>query len=415
MDAIHYTYPVDQIDQMIQMIDSGQKPFGMTDILRNEIELRRKELRQRAAVYEDELDDDTSLEEIHQRMTAEIEANRRKATIKKDAPFRKLSDADAAELREQMMTSVVRNDSSSIYNKTDAELYEDAESREIMIGLKSIRARYSDPISWAAAFKRMLKGIEWSLHHDYPMGYEWAVEEFNAGRIKYQYGPIPQLWIGPKRITDRRVLHEILNGNVQVINRKTEETKFAEKKRKRGKPVNIDYGVVSPQEYSAAVARHNRGLDSTLGIVLKSQSTLFDRLSVPFSISATNNGQPDTIPIFDWLQPDAGRKYFNLVNDIKVDKVAELFNMLNERNGNNLNQTLLQNMRDFETALNHPELANASTGYSSAVIGPLAPTERAQQIEAEILKRIRSCNVPLMSADPDRVEQNIANMHQRYL
>ena len=412
LSDIMYTYPVDQIDQMIQLIDSGQKPFGMTDILRNEIELRRKELRQMAAVYEDELDDDTSLEELHQRMTAKIEANRRKATIKKDAPFRKLSAEDSAELREQMETSVVRNNGDSVYNKTDAELYTDAEAREIMMGLKSIRSRYSDPISWAAAFKRMLKGIEWSLHHDYPMGYDWAVQEFNAGRIKYKYGPVPQLWLGPKRITDRRMLHEILNGNVQVVNRKEEEAMFAQKKRKRGKPVNVEYGVVSPQEYASSVARHNRGMDSTLGVALKSQSSLFDRLSVPFSIGGMQQ-KKDVIQPFDWTQPDAGRIYFNLINDIRVDKVSEMFNALNAQNGNRLNQTILQNMRDFETAANHPELTMMPTGYSSAVIGPLAPTEKAQQIEAEILKRIRSCNVQLMSADPDRTEQQLAMMHQR--
>lgn len=415
MDEIKFTYPVDQIDKMIQMIDSGQKPFGMTEVLKTEIELRRKQLRQMAAVYEDELDDDDmSLEEIHQRMTAEIEANRRKATVKMDAPFRKLSDADAQKLLEEMSASVVRSDPDSSYNKTDEELYKDAEAREIMMGLKSIRARYSDPIAWSAAFKRMLKGVEYSLRHDHPMSYEEAVEAFNAGKLKYTYGPIPQLWIGPKRVTDTRVLHEILNGNVKVVSRREEEEKFKKVKRKRGNPVNVDYGIIGPQEYAEGVALHNRGIDSSIGVILKSHQSLFDRLSVPFMFNGGQKKEQDTIPLFDWGQPEAGREYYNLTRDVHVDRVAMIFDALNKTNGGQLNQTILQNMRDFELAANHPELASMPMGYSQAIVGPLAPSERAQEIENEILKRIRSCNVQLMSADPDRIDQAVSGMHQRY-
>lgn len=416
MDEIKFTYPVDQIDKMIQLIDSGQKPFGMTEILKTEIELRRKQLRQMAAVYEDELDDDSdvSLEEIHQRMTAEIEANRRKATIKKDAPFRRLSDEDAKILLEEMSSSVVRNDPDSVYNKTDDELYKDAEARDIMTGLKSIRARYSDPIAWAAAFKRMLKGVEYSLKHDHPMSYEEAVEAFNAGKLKYTYGPIPQLWIGPKRVTDKRMLHEILNGNVKVVSRKDEEAEFKKVKRKRGKPINVEYSVIGPQEYAEGVALHNRGIDSSIGVILKSHQSLFDRLSVPFMFNGNQSKEQETIPLFDWSQPEAGREYYNLTRDVHVDRVGMIFDALNRTNGGNLNQTILQNMRDFELAANHPELASMPMGYTQAVVSPLAPSERAQEIENEILNRIRSCNVQLMSADPDRVEQAISGMHQRY-
>ena len=415
MDEIKFTYPVDQIDKMIQMIDSGQKPFGMTEVLKTEIELRRKQLRQMTAVYEDELDDDDmSLEEIHQRMTAEIEANKRKATVKMDAPFRKLSDADAQKLLEEMSTSVVRSDPDSSYNKTDEELYKDAEAREIMMGLKSIRARYSDPIAWSAAFKRMLKGVEYSLRHDHPMSYEEAVEAFNAGKLKYTYGPIPQLWIGPKRVTDTRVLHEILNGNVKVVSRREEEEKFKKVKRKRGKPINVDYGVIGPQEYAEGVALHNRGIDSSIGVILKSHQSLFDRLSVPFMFNGGQQKEQDTIPLFDWSQPEAGREYYNLTRDVHVDRVAMIFDALNKTNGGQLNQTILQNMRDFELAANHPELASMPMGYSQAIVGPLAPSERSQEIENEILKRIRSCNVQLMSADPDRIDQAVSGMHQRY-
>ena len=415
MDEIKFTYPVDQIDKMIQMIDSGQKPFGMTEVLKTEIELRRKQLRQMTAIYEDELDDDDmSLEEIHQRMTAEIEANKRKATVKMDAPFRKLSDADAQKLLDEMSASVVRSDPDSSYNKTDEELYKDAEAREIMMGLKSIRARYSDPIAWSAAFKRMLKGVEYSLRHDHPMSYEEAVEAFNAGKLKYTYGPIPQLWIGPKRVTDTRVLHEILNGNVKVVSRKEEEEKFKKVKRKRGKPINVDYGIIGPQEYAEGVALHNRGIDSSIGVILKSHQSLFDRLSVPFMFNGGQKKEQDTIPLFDWGQPEAGREYYNLTRDVHVDRVAMIFDALNKTNGGQLNQTILQNMRDFELAANHPELASMPMGYSQAIVGPLAPSERAQEIENEILKRIRSCNVQLMSADPDRIDQAVSGMHQRY-
>ena len=393
---VKFTYPIEDIDRIIQQLEQGIKPFGMTERMKLEVELRKRQLAYLVSDYIDETEeeDDISLAELHDRMTKEMEQARRKATTQK-ATFRKLSEAQRKQLEEEMESSVVRCDVTSEYHKSDEALYSDKEHRELMRKLGAVRQQYHDPISWANAMKLVIEGIQYSLKHDYPMGYEWAVKEFNQGRIKYLFGPIPKLFIGlgTKQITDKAVLKGILNGDVKVLSRDEEKEKFKREKRKRGNPINVDYGIVSRKEHEEAVRLHNMGYDTPLSAMLKSKSGLFDRLSMPFTIGKTQEPEDDALLQFDWTRDGAGREYYEKKNHIQIDHVAQFIQAVQEANDGKLTQSLGQETRSFLQAINHPEVA---ANPFQDVYQPLQPSERALEIEKSIMDRIRQSNVGIL-------------------
>lgn len=394
---IKFTYPTSDLDNIIKQMEQGITPFGMNDRLKLEVELRRKQLRYIAADYidEDEEDDNISLAEMHSRMTAEIEKERRKST-KQVAAFRPLTEKQAQQLRDEMSEAIVRCNPGSDYNKSDEDLYHDKEEREIVRRLAALRNVYHDPISWRAAMQTIMKGIDYSLRHDYPMGYQWAVAEFNAGRIKYSR-PIPQLFIGfgSKQITDKSILMGILNGEVNVISRDDEKETFKRKKRKRGNPINVDYDIISHAEYQQSVQLHNRGIDTPMGVMLKSKAGLFDRLSMPFQFQPSPQQQQreEQLLQWDWMRDGAGREYFEKKNDIHIDHVSQLIQAVQEANDGKLTQSLATDTRQFLQSVNHPEI---SSTISEGVDQPLQPSERAIAVEKSILEQIRKSNQSIL-------------------
>lgn len=407
MDAsimdVKFTYPLEDLDRIIQQMDQGIKPFGMNERLKVEIELRRKQLKYLISDYidEDEEEGDISLAELHERMTAEIEKERRKATHEK-ATFRPLPADVYAQLCEDMQTSVVRMTPGDDYHKPDDVLYADKEQREIMRKLSSIRQAYHDPISWANAMKVVIKGIQYSLQHDYPLGAEWAIKEFNAGRLKYTFGPIPKLFVGfgTKQITDTNILKGILSGEVKVISRDTEKEKLKSVKRKRGKPINVDYSIISQTEYEQSVALHNRGIDTPIGIMLKSKAGLFDRLSMPFQIAGYKSRQQqqreEQLMQFDWMREGAGREYYEKINDVQVDHVAQFMQDVQTANNGEITQSMMTDARQFLTGMSHPEIQTVNGMPYQDSYKPFQPSERAQEIEKSIMDQIRRSNVGLL-------------------
>lgn len=391
--SIEFTYPVEELDRLLEQIQQGIKPFGMNERLKLELELRQKQLQYLASDYEDEVEDGDgpSLTELHDRMKAEIEKAKRKATTTK-AVFRALSKAQREQLESDMMTSIVRKNPGSPYNKTDEELYQDSEQQSIMQKLSRIRNRYNDPIAWANAIKIIREAIDYSLHHDYPLGYEWAVREFNLGRIKYQFGPVPKLYtgFGTKQITDPEILSGIAAGDIKVIKRDEEKATFKREKRKRGNPINCPYSVVSDAEYVESVKLHNRGFDTPISLALKAKAGLFDRLAMPFQ-----SQQQQKVPmLWDWTQEGAGERYYNAVNGINVDHVAELVREIQKTNNGELNQSMMTDIRGFLDAINHPNMMPQS--YSAGVIRPPEPSKEAQRIEANIMAQIRKSNLTIL-------------------
>ena len=401
MDKIEYTYPVEELDKMIEILQSGAKPM-MTDRMKVEVELRYQEYLSMQG-YEDD-DTVTSLAEIQREMREKIESEKRKAT-RNQASFRQLPKRIQEQLAIEMSEAIVRKDPASVYNKTDEELFSDKEQKDIIMRLSKIRNAYYDPISYRSAIMAIHDAIDFSLRHDYPwLTYEEAVNEFNNGKIRYHFGNIPKLFLGygTKQITDPQILAGIVSGEITILDRSEEKEKFKYQKKLPYNPIDYKYEMISDSEYQESVKLHNRGVDTPVGIILKSKAGLFDRLSLPFNFTvqptAAELRRNETLLQFDWMKPNAGIEYFHHKFGIPYGGTDAILSAIYEankdENGNQtLSQALVQNIPEFLRSASHPEYTQP---YASVVTdGPLKPTDRAAEIEADILNRIRSMNTSL--------------------
>lgn len=398
-DKIEYTYPVEELDKMISLFQSGAKPM-VPDRMKIEIDLRYQELLQETGYGDDESFE--ALQEVHDSVQKAIEEKRRKAT-RKTAEFRQLPQKIMDALEEGMEVSIVRNIPNSNYNKTDEELYADAEERSIMQSLSRIRNAYFDPISFKAAYDTIRRAIFFSITHDYPwMTTEEAVSEFNKGKIKYQ-GIVPKLYLGfgVKEVTDPEILIGIINGEVVVKDRNDEdEDRFKDKANQKYTPVSMDYSVVGDTEYAEDVKLHNRGYDTPLSTVLKSKSGMFDRLSLPFNFAGTAFNQPgatskrdEALLAFDWFKPDAAEKYFALKYGKPYGTTDQFLDQVFKENGG-LGSTIMQNMPEFIRSLN--TATYSAVPYQSMARQNEELMKTAASIEQNILNTIRSMNPTLM-------------------
>ena len=395
-DEIKFVHPLKDIDSWILAEDQGQSMM-LTKIQKLEMEIRRKQLKADEYGFDEYEDDEfIDLEAEHQKLTEDIKkAN--EATHKTDAAFRPLKPQQQQQLEEDMAVSIVRNDASSEYNKTDDELFGDQERREILQRLSRIRNIYYDPISYRAAILTIKEAIEYSLRHDYPwlQSYEEAVQQFNEGKIKYQ-GNIPKLYLGfgTNQVTDPQILAGIVSGEVQVVD-KDEEEKELKKRRKQHQeytPVKMEYDVVRSNEYQQLVKLHNMGYDTPISVILKNKSQLFDRLSMPFTFASQTQQKETKIEDleFNWFQDNAGEIFYCEQNGIKRNTQSNMISILNKENNGELNPYVSQSMQEFLYSFAHPEKNQGVHIIEQSK--PLEPSTEALQLENNLLEAIRRNN-----------------------
>ena len=390
-DKIEYSYPVEELDKMIEIYQSGAKPM-IPDRMKREVELRYQELMHEIG----EGDDDSfeSLKEAHEVLKKKVAESKRKAT-RKIVGFRQLSDSIMAQLEEDMSESIVRNDPGSVYNKMDAQLYADKEERELMQQISRLRNAYYDPMSFKAAYDIIRKGIFHSLKHDYPwMTIEEAVAEFNKGNIKYN-GIVPKLFLGfgTKQITDPEILAGIARGEVIVKDKEDDKERFRGKKKAPYNPINYQYDVICDTEYEDSVKLHNRGVDTPLSTMLRCKAGMFDRLALPFKFTMPNATRVnDELMAFDWSKPDAGERYFALKHGKPYGTTETFLDEVYKANGG-LDSSILQNMPEFLRSLSQGDLY-AETNRPSQLLPK--QIDQAAEIEKNILNSLRAMNVGIM-------------------
>ena len=182
-----YIYPVEELDKIIEQMDQGIIPM-MNDQMQLEVKMRYKELQSELFDDEDEDDIDAETRKKHREMVNKrIEENKRKAS-RDDVYIMKISDEMKAKIREEMSESIVRPNPNDAYNKRDEDLYNDNERRVIYQRLAGLRNCYYNQQDYVNAINILKDAIEYSLSHDYPwLTKEEAIQEFNAGRIKFKY------------------------------------------------------------------------------------------------------------------------------------------------------------------------------------------------------------------------------------
>lgn len=393
MSDFKFTYDPKELDRLIIEEDKGAT-FSIPESQRLEMRIRRKQLEaQRDGTDEEEDDEYNELIEQRGEINEIVRASHRPTDVK-EAAFRKLPEHIQRQLEEDMKVSIVRNDASSSYNKTDEELFGDREKQSILQKLSRIRNIYYDPISFRAAMLVIKEAIEYSLKHDYPWyrTQEEVFADFNAGKIKY-LGNIPKLYLGfgTNQVTDPQILAGIVSGEIQVVDRDDEEKKLKQKKKKRQyTPVHRDYDVVTTAESQYYSKLHNQGLDTPIGHILKSKSALFDRLSIPFSFAPQTNTQQQNIETFNWLRDGAGEEFYCLKNNIPYRSTRTLIDEINKENDGELNQTLATNMQQFVYEFAHPQQTQSISTFMQPAVQQ--QDEKVKALETGILDAIRRSN-----------------------
>lgn len=394
-----YIYPVEELDKIIEQIDKGITPM-MSDQMQIEVQMRIKEL-QNMLFDDDEDEIDSETRQRHREMLSKhIEESKRKAS-RDDVYVITISESQKEKIREEMSCSIVRPNPNDPYNKPDEELYNDQEKRIIFQRLASLRNAYYNQTDYTNAISIIKDAINYSLSHDYPwLSKEDAIKEFNAGRIKFKYCNIPNLYINNSTIiTDPEILKGIVSGDIVLKDKRDDDHKFNKNKHKNCKPVSIDYDVTGTESYNRMVAAHRQGYDTPMSTVIKHKSTVYNRYAIPVTnrFSNQNTGADGNPILFDWSREGAGQEYYNMIKGRK-SQTSDLIRIINADNDNMLNNVVAHNLNDFLRSMKQNSQYTGGYDYTPANsqgMSALQYNEEAARIEQDLLASIRASNSSL--------------------
>lgn len=385
-DEIQYSYPVAELDELIEQMENGILPM-MSAQLKEEVALRRRELLQKMSDYEDDDDEYLDALERHKATMAQIEIEKRKSrshnVIELD-----LTEEEQAEIDEDVSESYVRNDPNAMYHIPEDELSASAEEAMIRRKLESLGKVYYNQKDYANAINIIREAIEFSLRRDYPwLKFEEALQQFAEGKIRYTFAELPVLYINYNtQITDKKLLAGIVTGDVHLINVDDEPKKKRKKRSKNEEAVSVPYDIITPEEHAYYAQIHQAGYDTPISTILKSCSTVYGRYVMPPTLQFKEQSKTPEMAI-DWSVEGMGEEYFNVTHNIQKNPISEIVSILNEANTGKLNQNIGTSLREFMTKWrvdqNQPQFVLSTS---------LEDYQQAATIESHILDMIRSSN-----------------------
>lgn len=389
-----FTYDRDEIREIYEKMLKGIT-IPMNKALKEDIKQYVKLLN---TISEDDDDDELAGLTKEERINHIMERHKREAT-KSDVILLELSDKQKAEIRKGMETSIVRPNPRMQYHKLDEELYDTAEKKEIYTALSRVDKCYYNQHDYVNAINTIIKAIKYSLEHDYPwLSKDEAYDAFNKGEIKFTYKQIPVLYTGwNKIIEDPKILAGIVTGRIDIIDEKSKKTR---KKKEFVIPEgvsnyehdNIKIDTVGVNEYNRQYQMHQHGIDNPLSTVIRAEIGTYSRFSLPtnnyfYKSQEQINRQP---LVFDWLQDDAGEKYYDIINNTKKDTISDIIDCVYEANDGNIKTNMQGDMESFLNHLRHPEKTNQHLLYESSLVQSVDPNTVA--LEQSILQQMRNAN-----------------------
>lgn len=384
-----YTYDKEELREIMEKLSKGISVI-MNDTLKEDLRMYQMELESEIMDNEDEMEE--FCQNHSDMMKKKLEQKKRQAR-KDDVIVIKLTEAQKQEIRDDVSTSIVRDNPDLSYHKTDDELYGDEEKKEIYQKLAKLQKCYYNQTDYVNAVKIIFEAIRYSLRHDYPfMSYEEACQEFNKGHIKFEYCQLPKLYLNwTTVIEDPATLKGIINGTVTVIN-KDDDVK---KKKKLGVvPQRYEVEITGENEWNMMAEAHRKGIDTPISPVINAINGTFSRFSLP-----TNNYfhqskmEEKRAPLeFDWMKDGAGAEYFDIIHDRKYT-TGDLLDDLNEANNHNLNHSLQSDIDAFLSDLRYSsnqEQRNPNALYQSNLVQ--TKDAKAVQMEQSILQAMRNAN-----------------------
>ena len=384
-----YTYDKDELRQYLEKISKGIRVL-MTPDLEADLKMYAMELESEVM---DNTDDIEEFKRNHSDlMKKKLEQKKREAT-KNDILLIELSDDIKNQLREEMSVSIVRDNPNLTYHKKNEELFSSKERREVFQKLTKLQKCYYNQADYVNAIKIIFEAIEYSLKHDYPwMSYEEALKEFNAGHIKFEYCQLPKLYLNWTTVVDDpETLKGIINGTVTIIQKDDDSTK--KKKRAEPVPVRVEVDMTSADEWNYWYNLHQKGYNTPITPVIKASQGTFSRFALPqTNMFYQQKEQEKRMPQeFDWMQEDAGEKYFNMIHG-KTYSTNDLLDDLQTANNGNLTAKLQNNMDAFLNGLKYVNQSQQQQQqlYQSNLVK--TPDQQVLAMEQSILQAMKNAN-----------------------
>lgn len=457
IDNYEYIHDVEELDQILLDMQKGITPAMMNPELKRDLDHRLREHKEAM----EEAGGEIQLEEGTTNLLAsKIQIEKRKAS-KTGGITITISETQRQTLIDEMSGSIVRTDHTSSYNQNDDSLYSSIEKRAIFQRLNSLRNIYYKQEDYQNAIKIINDAIEYAITNEFPMYTEAQVRQmFADGRLKYQR-PIPKLYLNyVKEITDRNILKGIVTGEINIVDTKTDTT-VRKKTRKEclhpcDKPKTIhtcemkrrlagirekmklitnkksdqyqqlllqhetcecqgdkcenfgikcgemDYTIIGPRESAMLVQLHRQGQETIISPSIRMKSGIYHKYALPASnmFSAIGSEEikinPELIN-FDWLQPDAGKKYYALINNKKYS-TNDFINDINRSNDDQLTPLFRSSMYDFLNRLKYSSTGvdtsnEYQVGDGSYTSASLQVNQEAAKMEEDILKQMRLHNI----------------------
>lgn len=394
-----YSIPVSELDAIIEKMNMGIEPF-ISDIVRKEVEIRKKELMAEAL---DEDIDEVDMEEYN-RHRAEIrahqEAQKRKATREERGAFITLTRDKYAQLLDDMSISYVEYNPDCPYHLSDEDLNADAEYLVLKQKMSKLKNCYYNAQDWINAVSIIIQMAKYECTHDYMwLGYSGnkGIEAFNDGKIKINPGVIPKLFVDfTKELKDPKILADIIRGDTTVVTHEIDNNKS--KNKVKSNPISYPYEVVTGFEYELHDNMKRRGIDTPLNPVIDYSTGIFNRTNlIPtspiFSLFNAKTKKSDEIQLGNFLSENGGHNKYNTDNDIKVNAV-DIIKEFNKDNNNKLNRSAVDGVNEFIASLANTTVVNKQDARSIENIVD-NQNEEVIRVEQGILDAIRSANPDL--------------------
>lgn len=340
MDKYEYTFPIEDLDHLIDQLNQGIKP-AVPDEMLFEARIRYKELQNELFDGDDEEVSAADIKRHNELLKQKIESDRRKAH-KENIKIAKISEKQKAKLMEAVSTSLVRPTYSN-YNKTDEERYGSETRMALYKKYSSLKSVYRNPYDYKTAIGIIQEVIKDSLDNDYPATpREQVYAAYQRGEIKINI-QLPKLFSDyVHEIKDKEILKGILTGDVAIMTKSQMDDELVKQDYSKSELVEFEYDAISNDEYREMVSRHRRGEDTPIGLVLKNKGKIYSQFTMPSSnmfsiIPDSKRYDSNGIPItFDWMQDDADEKFIDLMTDRDPYDPQNLAALLNKNNNNDL-------------------------------------------------------------------------------
>ena len=190
---------------------------------------------------------------------------------------------------------------------------------------------------------------------------------------------------------DPETLKGVINGTITIV-QKDEETK--KKKREEPVPVRVEVDVTGADEWNYWYDLHRKGYNTPISPVIKASQGTFSRFALPqTNMFYQQKEQMQRTPQeFDWMQDNAGQKYYELISGKKYT-TSDLLDDLQTVNNGNLTARLQSSIDTFLDGLKHVDYSNGQQAqqlYQSNLVK--TPDRQVLEMEQSILQAMKNSN-----------------------